>query len=248
VVALLEAAWREGRLHHAYCLACADESAAFAAAQPLIAARLCGKCFGGCGQCPSCAKFRSHNHPDVHHVGPDASGAIKVDPVRALGARLHLRAMEAGATVAVIRSADQMNVVAQNALLKVIEEPPGAVSFVLTARRFMALLPTVRSRVVRVRIEAPGEASVEPPPWAERLVGFFQDPRIAAAPALATELAADRDTALSHVELQIHQALRRGQRMALAADALRQFRRDRSVNANAALGFQSILLAASSKR
>ena len=73
---------------------------------------------------------------------------------------------EAQRKVYVLRQADTMNPAAQNALLKLLEEPPRSASFILAAERAESLLPTVRSRceVIRCNSEAdalPAEAVQE---------------------------------------------------------------------------------------
>ncbi len=84
-------------------------------------------------------------HPDFRWVAPDA-GPIKVDQVRALADFALGTAQLAPAKVAVIEAAHSMNVNAANALLKTLEEPPGAMYLILGSHSAGALAPTVRSR------------------------------------------------------------------------------------------------------
>ena len=72
--------------------------------------------------------------------------------VRDLISELALLPVEGGARVAIIERADRMNEDAQSALLKTLEEPPAGVTIILCADREDRLLPTVRSRCVRVRL------------------------------------------------------------------------------------------------
>ena len=60
--------------------------------------------------------------------------------------------VEGGARVAIVERADRLNEDAQSALLKTLEEPPSGVTIILCADRDDLLLPTVRSRCVRVRL------------------------------------------------------------------------------------------------
>jgi DNA polymerase-3 subunit delta' len=63
---------------------------------------------------------------------------------------LSLRATEGGWRVVIVREAERMNAEAQNALLKTLEEPPENALLVLESSRSAALLPTIRSRCVRI--------------------------------------------------------------------------------------------------
>ncbi|WOI55597.1 DNA polymerase III subunit delta' [Palleronia sp. LCG004] len=71
---------------------------------------------------------------------------ITVDQSRKLRDFLHLSAADGGRRVVVIDSADQMNVPAANALLKLLEEPPALTTFLLVSHAPATLLPTIRSR------------------------------------------------------------------------------------------------------
>jgi DNA polymerase-3 subunit delta' len=79
-------------------------------------------------------------------TGSAKTAAIKVDQVREIIATAHLAPSEGKSKVYVLRSADKMNPQAQNALLKLLEEPPSSACFILACENAAALLPTVRSR------------------------------------------------------------------------------------------------------
>ena len=82
---------------------------------------------------------------------PDDKGSIKVEPVREVIAASAFRPFDGRRRVVVLDSADALEVSAQNALLKVLEEPPPGTVFVLVTSRPDALLPTIRSRCPRLR-------------------------------------------------------------------------------------------------
>ena len=99
-------------------------------------------------------------HPDLFWVErPGDSTRVKIEQVRALQNAMRLGSNEGGRRVAVIADAEWLNVEAQNALLKLVEEPPEGTSVLLVARSAQTVLPTIRSRCIRVaypsEVEAP---------------------------------------------------------------------------------------------
>ncbi len=103
-----------------------------------------------CGQCVSCRKITSGNHPDVLHIQPQGN-LIRIDQIRALGRTLAMKPYEARYRVVMISDAHRMNPESANALLKMLEEPPEQTLLVLTASETADLLPTVVSRCQLVR-------------------------------------------------------------------------------------------------
>ncbi|MFA5787596.1 MAG: DNA polymerase III subunit delta' [Actinomycetota bacterium] len=99
----------------------------------------------GCGGCESCAKVARGVHPDVHVIEPEGEQLL-VEEVRAVREEAFRSRHEGRAKIFIVREADRMNATAANALLKVLEEPPADVVFVLLASSPEDLLPTVRSR------------------------------------------------------------------------------------------------------
>lgn len=149
------------RVSHAYIVASASEEARRETAQRLAAAMLCES--DGerpCGECRHCRKVFAGIHPDVISVAPgvDDKGRkrreILVDQVRFISADAQVMPNEARVKVYVVHDADRMNAAAQNALLKLLEEPPASAAFVLCAANPALLLPTVRSRCVLIRRNA----------------------------------------------------------------------------------------------
>ena len=103
-----------------------------------------------CGACRPCRNIASGSHPDVHCVGP--SGAyIRIDAIRSLCETVSLRPVEGDMRIALIADAHRMNAEAGNALLKVLEEPPGKTVFILTAPQAADMLTTIVSRCRQIR-------------------------------------------------------------------------------------------------
>jgi DNA polymerase-3 subunit delta' len=82
---------------------------------------------------------------------PDERASIKIDVVRDVLGRTAFRPFEGKRRLVLIREADTLEPQAQNSLLKSLEEPPPGTTFILTSAVPGALLPTVRSRCMRLR-------------------------------------------------------------------------------------------------
>ena len=98
-----------------------------------------------CGECPSCQKIISGNHPDVMIV-EGQEGSIKIEQIRFLLSRLQLKAFEAKTKVFIIRDVENMTLEAANSLLKTLEEPASNTLMILTTATPEANLDTIRSR------------------------------------------------------------------------------------------------------
>jgi DNA polymerase-3 subunit delta' len=114
-----------------------------------------------CGECASCKRIARGVHADVLLVEPGDNGSIKLDQIREATERTAYRPFEGRRRVVIIDKADEILVEGQNALLKTLEEPPTASSFVLVTSRPGLLLPTVRSRCQHLRFGplAPAEVA-----------------------------------------------------------------------------------------
>ena len=104
-----------------------------------------------CGKCRACDRVARGVHVDVIAIEPDDRASIKIDVVRDVLSRTAFRPFEGKRRLVLIREADTLEPQAQNALLKSLEEPPPGTIFILTTAVPGALLPTVRSRCMRLR-------------------------------------------------------------------------------------------------
>ncbi len=140
-----------------------------------------------CGVCGSCRLVAARTHPDLMLLMPqalrselgwnaddegeeggsgsgDASGKrklskdIRVAEVRRILAFAHTTAARERGKVVVVFPAEAMNTIAANALLKILEEPPGQLRFVLAGSAADTLLPTIRSRCQSLWLGAPNSA------------------------------------------------------------------------------------------
>ena len=141
---------------HAYLLLSPDYTVRAQAAKNIAKSMLCtGKAQGSaesCGSCSHCIKSDAGTHPDCIYVGKGAK--TSVDDVRDIEDEAYLAPNEADCKVFILEDCDEYNVQSQNALLKIIEEPPANVRFVFTASSAGAVLPTVRSRVCTLTVDS----------------------------------------------------------------------------------------------
>lgn len=120
---------------------------AFAAALDCLDAPVPGE---ACGACDACGRIARGVHPALERFEPDGAAHL-VDDVRGAWIPAAMRSLpEARRKVLVIAAADRMNEAAQNAFLKVLEEPPASVVWVLEAEDDARLLDTVLSRCRRL--------------------------------------------------------------------------------------------------
>jgi DNA polymerase-3 subunit delta' len=133
-----------------------------------------------CGRCTSCRLARQRTHPDLHVVVPEAQGAefgwlAEDDPLLKAGAKpsreikvnqvreaIEWSQRSAGSQrgrALVLHPAQALNMAAANALLKTLEEPPGALRIVMAGGDPERLLPTIRSRVQCLALQLPEAAT-----------------------------------------------------------------------------------------
>lgn len=106
-----------------------------------------------CYSCHSCSQAMSGNHPDIIRVTHEKPNSIGVDDIRVqINEDIQVKPYNGKRKIYIVPDADLMTVQAQNALLKTIEEPPAyAVIFLLTENA-EALLPTICSRCVMLKL------------------------------------------------------------------------------------------------
>ncbi len=105
-----------------------------------------------CDCCAACVQVASRVHPDFTLVErPKNRTDVLIEQVRELIAQLWIRPSRGPARAAILNDAETLNIPAQNALLKTLEEPPGHAIIFLIAQSEHALLDTVRSRLRPVR-------------------------------------------------------------------------------------------------
>jgi len=104
-----------------------------------------------CLKCRTCSDIEKKASPDLFIVEPEENKEIKISQIRALHSHLALRAYAAPFKAVVIDQAHCLNQEAQSAFLKLLEEPKGRTVFILISQYPEMLLPTILSRVERLR-------------------------------------------------------------------------------------------------
>ncbi|MBI2365872.1 MAG: DNA polymerase III subunit delta' [Deltaproteobacteria bacterium] len=149
---ILRLALGNGRLHHAYLFVGPEGVGKRAVALALAKASHCDETANEfCGRCAACARIQNGNHPDVRLVEIlEGKKEISIKQVREIEKELNFRSFSGKRKIAIIDPATSMNLSAQNALLKTLEEPPQDSVLILIAPNAGTLLPTLRSRCLRI--------------------------------------------------------------------------------------------------
>ncbi len=106
-----------------------------------------------CGQCRSCQRILEGKHADITPMGLDSKTEIGIDDIRALQRIANLPPYEGKCKVFIIDDAEYLSTEAANSLLKILEEPPQNVVWLLLVAEEEHLLPTVISRCQRLELK-----------------------------------------------------------------------------------------------
>ena len=105
-----------------------------------------------CGRCPHCKKISQLNSVDIHVVEPDSVTLnLKIDQIRELVAESSFAPSELKKRIFIVKNAERMTDEAGNSILKVLEEPPKYLLFILTASDSSSVLPTILSRCTEIK-------------------------------------------------------------------------------------------------
>lgn len=144
-----------GRLPHAIVLEGEEGLGKRTLARELALALLCrGEDERPCRRCAQCSKVLKGIHPDVFEYSAEGGPrSFHVSVVRDVKESVFMQPNEADYKVYILGNCQCMSDSAQNALLKVLEEPPSYAVFILTVTNQSALLETVLSRSVVMKLE-----------------------------------------------------------------------------------------------
>ncbi len=145
LTAFFENAVKNDTLGHAYIIEGDEGMGKKTLAGYFAAVSVCEK-GTGCGECSQCKQTAAGTNPDIISISAEGKASVGVDKIRVLADALSLRTFHGGKRVVIMEDADLLTVQAQNALLKIIEEPPADTVFLLLCRRSSMMLRTIISR------------------------------------------------------------------------------------------------------
>ena len=108
------------------------------------------KDFNSCDSCSFCQRIDVNQFPDTKIITPDGQ-FIKVDQIRNIVNEVYYRPFEGKYRVYIIEMAERLREQAANALLKTLEEPPETSIIILLTSSLDSLLPTIRSRTIKLQ-------------------------------------------------------------------------------------------------
>lgn len=155
IIEHLQNAISSKKVSHAYILNGPEDSGKKMIAEAFAMALQCEKQgIEGCMECHSCKQAMSMNQPDIIHVTHEKPNTISVDDIRKqVKEDVDIKPYASPYKIYIIDEAEKMNVQAQNALLKTIEEPPAYVVILLLTTNADAFLPTISSRCITLNLK-----------------------------------------------------------------------------------------------
>lgn len=142
-----------GRVSHAYLLEVPRLDTGLEIALDFARLLLCDSATG-CGTCKNCQMASHLTHPDIQIVRlPEDKKQISVAQIRDVVSESYIKPYMGKRKIVIFPDSALMTVQAQNALLKVLEEPPGDVIFLLLCTNHMQLLETIRSRTTLLQLQ-----------------------------------------------------------------------------------------------
>lgn len=114
-----------------------------------------------CGICTSCKQVENENHPDVIYVRHEKPTVFSVEDIRqGLNRSIVIKPYKSEKKIYILEDGELLNVQAQNAMLKTIEEPPGYAVIIIITNNREVFLPTILSRCVELNVLPVSEEEV----------------------------------------------------------------------------------------
>ena len=154
----LNSSLARGRISHFYLISGPRGAGKHTLARLMAAAILCQGQGRPCLRCTPCRKVMDGNHPDFITVDDPEKKTVPVDLIRDARADMYIQPNESDYKIYLFPRAQDMGLPGQNALLKVLEEPPKYGVFLLLTDNPDKLLPTVRSRCTELDLQPLSEA------------------------------------------------------------------------------------------
>ena len=149
---------KTNKLTHAYMLIGSDGLLLEGFARLFAKLVLCGNGIP-CDKCVSCQKNDLGVHPDLCVLPKEEKYAVSA--VEWLNANSNLVPLEAGKKVYILDRFDSASPAVQNKLLKLLENPPPSVTFIVCVSSERAVLPTIHSRCKRIRLNSLKESDIK---------------------------------------------------------------------------------------
>lgn len=156
----LTGALRQGRISHFYLISGPEGSGKKTLARLLAASMQCQAGERPCGVCKDCRKTLQNTHPDVIWVEDPDHKTVPVRIVREMRESMFIRPNEGQRKIYIFPQ--ELGPEGQNALLKVLEEPPSYGAFLLLTDNPEKLLPTIRSRCTELSLHALTPEEIRP--------------------------------------------------------------------------------------
>ena len=157
----LTGAFAKNRISHFYLISGPEGSGKKTLARLLSAAVLCTGSQKPCLSCAHCRKAMANTHPDLITIDDPEKKHVPIELIRDARADIYIQPNEANRKIYLFPRAQDMLPPAQNALLKILEEPPAYGVFILLTDNAEKLLPTVRSRCTELALTALPESQLQ---------------------------------------------------------------------------------------
>jgi len=163
IVDHLKNAIRMEKISHAYIFNGESNAGKMMLAEAFAMALQCeGHSEEPCMECRSCHQAKDHNQPDIIYVSHDKPNVISVDDIRQqINNDIAIKPYNSKYKIYIVDEAEKMNVQAQNALLKTIEEPPVYGIILLLTTNADSFLPTILSRCITLNLKSVNEELIK---------------------------------------------------------------------------------------
>ena len=167
IIAHLQNAVSMDKVSHGYIVNGPDKSGKMMLAEAFAQTLQCENSGAGAGikpcmECHSCRQAIGRNQPDIIYVSHEKPNTISVDDIRSqINNDIVIKPYSSKYKIYIVDEAEKMNVQAQNALLKTIEEPPAYGILILLTTNADTFLPTILSRCVTLNIKAVSDEKIK---------------------------------------------------------------------------------------
>lgn len=186
----------QNRMPHAIIIESKDKEKSLSLAKFISMWAVCTDTNKPCGSCSQCHKAKESAHADISYAYPEKkSKTYSIEQMRAIGSDAYIRPNEAKAKVYIFEDADtRLAPIAQNSFLKLLEEPPKGVFFILTCENAKRLLTTILSRCTIFKLSSKQNFSEEATNYAKAIANGILSPKEYEL-LLATQKLADKELA-----------------------------------------------------